>query len=190
MKNPVAGPVAVRFGNLDGDGQADLRFHGGPDKAVLAYSADHYPDWRAMLGRDDFLPGAFGENLTLAGLTEETVCLGDVYRVGGATLEVSQPRQPCWKLARRWDIKELPAHVVRTGRSGWYLRVLQEGPVEAGDAAELLARPEPDWPVARANDVYYRRKKDADAIRALASVAPLAECWKDELRERLANLGA
>src|ERR1700680_3683799 len=102
FKTPIEGPVFVGTTNLAGDGQADLINHGGVDKAVLAYSADHYPKWRDELHIPDMPFGAFGENLTISGLTEESVCIGDIFRVGSVKFEVSQPRQPCWKLARRW----------------------------------------------------------------------------------------
>src|SRR5277367_3306676 len=130
FKNQVDGPVFVSTTNLAGDGQADLKNHGGIDKAVLAYSANHYPKWRDELRMPDMPCGAFGENLTIAGFNEESVCIGDIVRIGGVTFEVSQPRQPCWKLARRWRMHELVGFVVRNGRTGWYLRVLEEGWIE------------------------------------------------------------
>src|ERR1700685_2866964 len=102
FKTPVEGPVFAGMTNLDGDGQADLVNHGGVDKAVLAYSADHYPNWRRAVGMADMPHGAFDENLAIAGLGEESVCIGDVFGIGAVRFEVSQPRQPCWKLARRW----------------------------------------------------------------------------------------
>ncbi len=187
FKSPLVGRVFLGRTNLAGDGQADLKHHGGPDKAVLAYSANHYPDWKREIGRD--LPhGAFGENFTVDGLNERTVCIGDVYALGAARVEVSQPRQPCWKLARRWRMNELVAMVIQNGRSGWYLRVLEEGYVEPGMTMTLLARPESQWPVARANHILHHCKLDRDLTEALAAVGPLAQSWKDELLERLARL--
>ncbi|HMD55825.1 MAG TPA: MOSC domain-containing protein [Phycisphaerae bacterium] len=188
FKLPVNQSVQLRKTNLDGDGQADLKNHGGPDKAVLTYCAEHYPVWKNELNID-FPHGAFGENFTVSGLSEWTVCVGDVFSLGPARVEVSQPRQPCWKLARRWRMNELVAKVIENGRSGWYLRVIQEGAVEAGMTMELLDRPEPDWPVARANRVLHHCKKDRELTAALAAVAPLAQSWKDELNERLQRLG-
>lgn len=185
FKTPVAGPVRVSATNLDGDGQADLENHGGPDKAVLAYAADHYPGWRAELGVPDLPFGAFGENLTVAGVAEADVCIGDVWRIGSAVFAVSQPRQPCWKLARRWRIKDLPARVVATGRSGWYFRVVQEGEVEAGQPAELADRPNPAWTVQRANRVMYFGKQDAAEAAALAAVPGLSASWREELSQRV-----
>lgn len=186
FKSPIVGRAFLGRTNLAGDGQADLKHHGGPDKAVLAYSAEHYPDWKSEINRD--LPhGAFGENFTVEGLSERTVCLGDVYSLGTARVEVSQPRQPCWKLARRWRMNELVAMVIQNGRSGWYLRVLEEGMVEPGMTMTLLDRPESEWPIARANHILHHCKLDRDLTAALAAVGPLAQSWKDELLERLAR---
>lgn len=173
FKEPVPGPVFLARTNLDGDRQADPEHHGGPDKAVLAYAASHYPLWRDELGRE--LPhGGFGENFTVDGADESTVCIGDVYAVGEARVQVSQPRIPCWKIARRWGIRDLSARVQRTRRTGWYLRVLVEGHVQAGDEIVLLDRPHPDWPVLRASDVLYARPHSVDDVRTLAAVPALS----------------
>lgn len=147
FKLPVSGPVWLDRINLAGDGQADWTVHGGPDKAVMAYSADHYPFWREQFPNLEY--GAFGENFTVTGLSEENVYINDIYEVGEARIQVSQPRQPCWKLARKLHSKTLPAIVIQTGFSGWYFRVLQEGHVEAGQSFTLLERPLPDWPITR-----------------------------------------
>lgn len=183
-KDPVASPVVVRSANLDGDGQADLANHGGPDKAVLVYPAAHYPDWRAELALPALPHGAFGENLTVAGPTELDACIGDVWRVGAVVFQVSQPRQPCWKLARRWRLKDLPARVVESGRCGWYLRVLTEGTIGAGQAVELVERPRPDWPVRRAHRVMYFHRSDPAANAELAAVPELSLSWREELLAR------
>jgi MOSC domain-containing protein YiiM len=153
FKTPIEGPVFVGKINVVGDGQADLKNHGGVDKAVLAYSADHYAIWRSELNMPYIPTGAFGENLTVAGWSEESVCIGDVFRIGTVTFEVSQPRQPCWKLARRWRMHELIARVLQSGRTGWYLRVRQQGWIKPRLRAVLLERPNPDWTIARANEI-------------------------------------
>jgi MOSC domain-containing protein YiiM len=188
FKNPVEGPVFVGKINLAGDGQADLINHGGADKAVLAYSAEHYPKWRNELHLPHMPYGAFGENLTIAGMSEESACIGDTFRIGTAIFEVSQPRQPCWKLARRWRMHELTALVLRNGRSGWYLRVLEEGWIKAGKPVELITRPNTAWPIARANEILHHRKTDLPLTLALADVPGLANAWVEELRERAALL--
>jgi MOSC domain-containing protein YiiM len=184
FKTPVEGPVFAGTTNLEGDGQADLENHGGVDKAVLAYSADHYPKWRRELRMPDMPHGAFGENLTIAGLSEESVCIGDIFGIGAARFEVSQPRQPCWKLARRWRMHELLGMVIRTGRSGWYLRVLDPGGIESQMPVTLLERPNPEWSIARANQILHQHKTDLALTRELAGVPRLADSWSEELRER------
>jgi len=187
FKTPIEGAIFVGRTNLAGDGQADLKHHGGVDKAVLAYSAENYPKWRADINRD--LPfGAFGENLTIAGLNEETVFIGDIFSIGEVLFEVSQPRQPCWKLARRWRMNELVIMVINNGRTGWYLRVLREGQIQSGMPVTLLERPNPEWPIARANHILHHHKKDLDLTLQLAAVPRLAHSWVNELNERAFNL--
>ncbi len=188
FKSPVEGRVFVSTTNLSGDGQADLVDHGGIDKAVLAYSADHYPKWREELSMPGMPYGAFGENLTIAGLSEASVCIRDTFRNGTVTFEVSQPRQPCWKLARRWRMHELLPMVVRNGRSGWYFRVLQEGWIEAGMPVTLVNRPNPEWTVARANEIMNHRRRDVELALELSAVPGLANSWVEELRERAEQL--
>lgn len=141
-KRPVAGPIQVTRMGLAGDDQADRRHHGGPDKALHHYPAEHYEYWRSELpGKATlFVNGGFGENLSTRGLTEATVCLGDVWRLGGALLQVSQGRQPCHRLNLRFDLPDMVERVRESGRSGWYYRVLEEGIAEPGDCLVLLDR--------------------------------------------------
>ena len=190
FKAPVTGPVAVGLEGLAGDGQADRRVHGGPDKAVLAYAASQYPAWRSELAMELSF-GGFGENLTVDGLDETTVCLGDVVRVGSALLELSQPRGPCWKIGRRWRRRDLPALVQRTGRTGWYYRVLETGTVAAGAPLALVARPHPRWDVATLNRVVYARGPEraalADVATELAACPALPPGWGGWLRARAAG---
>ena len=187
FKQPVAGAVSVRRTGIAGDGQADLSVHGGPDKAICAYAAEHYPFWQAELERPDFAAGAFGENFTVDGANERSLCLGDVFRVGGIAVQVSQPRTPCWKLARKWRIKTLTARVIETGFTGWYFRVLEDGEVAAGATFELQDRPHADWSLQRANDVMHHRKMDAEAAAELAAVPALAASWRETLLKRVAG---
>ena len=186
-KEEVQGEVWLGTTNLAGDGQGDLKHHGGPDKAVCVYPREHYPYWRDDLQRTDLLFGAFGENFTTEGQTEAESCIGDLYRVGDAIVQISQPRQPCWRLARRWRVHDLAARVQATGRTGWYLRVLQEGEVSAGLPLELLERPYPQWTIARANEVMHRSRHDRDAAAELAACPLLSSNWRSTLRLRAAT---
>lgn len=185
FKEPVTGAVWLGATNLQGDGQADLVHHGGPDKAVLAYSAEHYAGWRQWMNKPSLPFGAFGENFTVGGLTESDVCIGDTWQVGDeAVVQVSQPRQPCWKLARRWRIKTLALQVQQSGRTGWYFRVLTEGLVAAGMPMVLMDRPHPEWTVERANWVMHADKTDIAAAWKLAEIPLLSENWRTTLTRR------
>lgn len=148
VKGPVSGPVEVRTLGLQGDEQADLRVHGGLEKAVYGYAASRYAEWKADFPEhaELFVPGAFGENLTIFGLQESDICVGDVHEIGTALLQVCQPRQPCFKLALRFADNRLPRAMVSTGRSGWYYRIIREGQLKAGDTVRLIERPNPDLP--------------------------------------------
>jgi MOSC domain-containing protein YiiM len=186
-KHARTGPVWLGYQGFQGDEQADRKNHGGVDKAVCVYAATHYPGWREELGLPEFALGAFGENLTVEGLDEMNVCVGDVFELGGAQVQVSQPRQPCWKLARNARVDDLAARVESTGRTGFYLRVLRHGPVSTGDVLTRLDRPHPDWTIARCNHVQYRTRDDREAARDLASCPALSGSWKDRLWVRAAS---
>lgn len=189
FKEQVDGPVQVVSTGLVGDAQADLKHHGGPDKAILAYAADHYPLWKAELGID--MPhGGFGENLTVHGADETTLCIGDVFTIGNVIVEISQPRQPCWKLARRWRNNALIQHVIRNGRTGWYLRVIQGGFINPGTTCMLMERKHPAWTIARANTVMHHEKTNAALLAELAACPSLAIEWQKELREKIVRMGA
>ena len=187
FKASVEGPVRLCAENLEGDRQADLTVHGGPDKAVCVYSADHYDDWRRHLGAAPEGPAWFGENFTVAGHTEWTVSIGDVYRVGTALVEVAQPRGPCWKLGRRWQRPDMQKLVIQSGRSGWYLRVRDEGVVQAGDALTLVEPPSPQWTIALVNELTYQHNITAQTQmlrQELATCPALADNWRGELAQR------
>lgn len=186
-KRPVDGPVRLEPLRLAGDEQADLVHHGGPDKALLAYAASHYERWRNEHPDHDWAYGGFGENLTIQGQDETTVCVGDRYRIGECVVEVSQPRQPCWKLSRRWRLPQLAVAVRTNGRTGWYLRVLSTGTLHAGLPVELLARPYPDISVAWAHRVMHTPGGDLTDVRKLANCPALADAWKSPLEKRIAN---
>ncbi len=155
-KESVEGPVYLSRTSLEGDAVADTKAHGGPDKAVLAYSVHHYDYWREVFGR--ILPiGSFGENFTVSGMTEASIHPGDIFEVGQALIQVSQPRVPCWKLARRLERETIIQEIIYTGYSGWYFRVLQEGKVQAGDI--LLLKEAADAPtVSEVSEAKYRTK--------------------------------
>jgi MOSC domain-containing protein YiiM len=187
FKQPVVGAVLVGPTGVAGDRQADLVNHGGIDKAVLAYSADHYGYWRAHLSLPEMPHGGFGENLTIAGLDEAAVCIGDTWRAGPVVLQVAQPRQPCWKMSRRWRIADLAKQVIANGKSGWYLRVLSEGELSTGTALELILRPNPAWSVARASELFHHRKDDLAATAELAALPELSGAWRESLHGRLSK---
>lgn len=193
-KLPVADAVAVGRLGLAGDEQADRSVHGGIDKAIHHYPADHYDWWRGQLGAVPLLgaAGAFGENISTTGLDETSVFLGDRFRLGSALVEVTQARQPCWKLDHRFGAKGVMAAVVQTRRSGWYYRVLEPGTVRAGDDLELVERPWPDWPLASLFGLLIGGEaKDRPAdLRALRDVPVLAETWKVRRAKLAAQFGA
>lgn len=189
FKRAVEGPLWLDRINLAGDGQGDRKNHGGPDKAVLAYAGAHYPLWRTELDWPDVPHGAFGENFTVQGLDEGTVCIGDVYEIGGVVVQVAQPRMPCWKISARWRRPGLLERVEATGRTGWYLRVLWEGTVQAGDTLRLTERPHAGWTVTAATAVM-RARHDIDGARRLAACPALAEVWRDALQKRVSAASA
>ncbi len=184
FKSPIRG--AVRFGEtgLEGDGQADTEHHGGPDKAVCVYAAEHLPYWRERLGLS-LEPGAFGENFSTEGLVETEVRIGDVYRVGTAVAQVSQPRIPCFKLAARHGVKELALWVRETGFTGYYLRCLEPGEVRAGDEVLPVEGAERGFTIAEANRVMHGDGQDAASIERLLATPALSAEWNRMLEIRL-----
>lgn len=172
VKTAVTGPIWLGLTNLAGDGQADKKYHGGPDQALLGYSADHYAAWQRELGID--LPhGAFGENFTISGLDENVVSIGDIYEIGEVRIQVSQPRGPCVNIGHRWGIPQLTRFVEKTGRTGWYLRVLREGYVEAGLPVTLLQRPHPKWTITYTHKVIRRRNSNPTPALELLNIPAL-----------------
>lgn len=186
-KHPLPGPWRIAAEGLEGDAQADRRLHGGPEKALHHYALDHTPAWLAEIGTHPLIgrPGAFGENLSTLGWTEATVCLGDVARFGSALLQVSQARQPCFKLNHRFGLPDMARRVQASGRTGWYWRVLESGEARPGDAMRLQDRPLPGWPLARLLHVLYRDTGDRAALEEMAGLEVLAESWRALARRRL-----
>lgn len=184
FKEPVDGRILVRRLSLEGDWQADLRFHGGVNKAIYAYPLEHYAWWSQELGRDDLRPGQFGENLTLEGLTEDAVQLGDVFRIGGALLQVTQPRYPCFKLGIKMGDPFFPKRFLASGRTGFYLRVVQEGELGAGDSVELLEKSDglTVWELWHLVQV---DKQNVEGVRRALRCKTLSPEWREPLEERL-----
>lgn len=189
-KTPLEGRVRIGFLGIEGDEQADLSVHGGPDKALHHYPSDHYAYWGTLAVDHPLLnaPGAFGENISTWGLSEEDVCIGDRFRLGSALIEISQGRQPCWKQGARMEWTTLPALIVRERRSGWYYRVVEEGEAQAGDDLVLLERPHPEWTVKRVFGLLVAgdHKREPAALPELARLEPLFSGW----RQRAVDLAA
>jgi len=181
VKSPVAGQVWANAEGLSGDGHADRAHHGGPDKALLGYSAGHYPRWREELDLPDLGFGAFGENLSIEAVDEHTICVGDVFEVGEVRLEVSQPRVPCHNLARRFKVQDMVERVLRRQAFGWYYRVLRDGWLEAGMEIDLVDRPFPQWTVKEADRVMRERAAHPDQASRLADCPRLSEDWCNTL---------
>jgi MOSC domain-containing protein YiiM len=186
FKQPVAGAVRVRRTNLDGDRQADLTVHGGVDKAVYGYPSEHYPFWRAELVRDDLSWGMFGENLTTEGLDESSVRIGDVFGVGTALLEVSQPRLQCFKLGIKFGRPDMVKRFLKSRRLGFYFRVRREGVLAAGDAVTRVAPGDPDAPtIAELAALEADGRRDRALLERAARTAALTESWREEYARRL-----
>src|ERR687889_1634566 len=177
----------LRFENFDGDRQADQVNHGGFEKSVCVYPFDHYPYWSRLLGRD-LQPGAFSENLTVSGAIETEVCVGDVFRIGEAAVQVSQPRMPCAKLAGKNSSKMLPKLIAKVGYTGFYMRVLSEGMVAADDGFDL-ERAHPDRiTIAEVNDIIYEESYDVALIERLAELPEFSEVGRTLFAQRLERL--
>jgi MOSC domain-containing protein YiiM len=182
FKSPVKGRVAVRGNNVAGDRQSDLTVHGGPNKAIYAYAWEHYTYWSGALGRQ-LTPGSFGENLTTEGLLETDVQIGAHYRVGSAVLRVTQPRMPCYKLALRFELPTMVKLFWKSGLSGIYFGVVEEGEIEAGDSIELLEGGAAGVTIADVVRVYKGEDRDGDLVERVLA-APLSGSWRQEILER------
>jgi len=186
-KKPVAGPLLLTKLGFDGDGVGDRKHHGGEDKAVCVYSLDHYAYWGSVLGIE--MPGAaFGENLSVVGMREEAVCIGEIYAIGTAVVQVSQPRQPCGTLAARYGRSDFVKLVAESGRTGFYFRVLTEGQVRAGDTLTLMERDPRCVSITFANNIFHHDRTNRDGIEKVLAVPALSGSWQrsfQELRNRL-----
>lgn len=184
-KQPIEGPVMLRRLNLDGDRQADLTVHGGPAKAVYAYPSEHYPVWRKELPELDLQYGMFGENFTTEGLNEENTHIGDRFRIGEAVLMVTQPREPCFKLAAKFGRDDIIKKFLESGRSGFYLAVIEEGLVEAGQTIERISQDKNGVTVADMNNLYLHGASDAALVRRALRVEALPPGYRDYLLQEL-----
>jgi MOSC domain-containing protein YiiM len=187
FKRPVPGPVRVERLNLVGDKQADLSVHGGPNKAVYAYPAEHYAYWRKELG-DELAWGAFGENLTTERLNENTVRVGDRFRLGTTELVVTQPRVPCYKLGIRFGRMEMVKLFLNSRRTGFYFAVAQEGVIDRGDTIKLLARDENSLTIADIFGLYAFEANDREKLQRAASLEALPGSWREYFREQLQRI--
>jgi MOSC domain-containing protein YiiM len=188
FKEPVGGPVMLRTLNLEGDRQADLTVHGGADKAVYVYPAEHYPYWREELPDTPLAWGAFGENFTTEGLNEDEVNIGDRFRLGAAEVMVTQPRLPCYKLGVKFGRADMVKRFLASRRTGFYLAVLKEGQVNPGDAIERLSRDENNVTVADIVRLYAFDKDDTATLRRATQVEALPAGWVDYFQAQLEKL--
>ena len=188
-KRPVEGPVTIRSFGIEGDMVADTKHHGGPDMAVHLYPHEHYAEWDAWLGGHDLLsaPAAFGENLMVDGLAEGGVHIGDRFRLGEALVEISQPRQPCWKIEHRFGRKGMVARIVKQHNCGWYFRVLEEGSAKAGDMLQRVETGHDQWTVARLFASLYDPAERADRgqLEEIANLERLCVPWREKARKAL-----
>lgn len=188
FKQPVYRDVEVIRSGLAGDAQGDRKHHGGLEKALHHYAFEHYAAWKSespALAEHLVAPGAFGENISTVGATEADICIGDIYRLGTATVEVSQARQPCWRLNERFGATDMARRVQNSGRTGWYYRVLAEGSVRPGDSFTLLERPAKNWSLERILRVLYHTTLDGEALAELAELEQLSASWRTLVRRRL-----
>lgn len=189
-KHPVDGPRLVRTLNVDGDGQGDLKGHGGEQRAILVYQRESYDHWAGHLGRDDLVPGSFGENFTVAGLSDDVVCIGDRYRIGEAEFEVTQPRVTCYRVGMRLGLPQMPSLLVAHRRPGFYLRVITEGVVTAGDAIFKVGDGRHQLSVAAVDALLYLPDKSHDLLKLAVDVPALSPGWQGSFRDLLAAADA
>lgn len=188
-RQPVAGPVPVHALGLDGDQVGNTRVHGGPEKAIYAYPLSGYAAWRAEFPAiaDRFAPGAMGENLVVDGLDETTLCLGDIIRCGSATLQIAQIREPCSTFAAALGTTRVLRAMVRSGRCGWYFRVLEGGHIAPGDGHDVIERPHPGWPISRFTPIAAGKAGRVEELAELAALPGLSAYWRAKLAHRLAD---
>jgi MOSC domain-containing protein YiiM len=189
FKEPVGSRIVLRKTNLDGDGQADLENHGGVDRAAYTYSIENYDHWRHELGWNEFAFGQFGENFTVERMMEDDIHIGDVFRVGEALVEVSQPRPPCFKLGIKMGMAGFPKQFLASGRVGFYLRVLEEGEVGVGDVFERVESDPEQVSVREMSRLLFFEPENLEGAKRALRVRALSPGWRDSFEERLAKAG-
>jgi MOSC domain-containing protein YiiM len=187
VKRAVVGPVTVTLSGILGDEQADMSVHGGPEKAVYGYATSHYAAWCREYPQHSLLlvPGGFGENLAIDGLSESDICVGDIHGIGSTRMQVCQPREPCFKLALRFNDKHMPKAMIRNGRAGWYYRILEPGVINPGDRVELLDRLNPTFPFTRLVELIRRGKATREELEQMRDMPGLAQNWQRHAAEML-----
>ena len=188
FKSAVNGRVMLRETNLDGDRQADLAVHGGRDKAVYGYASEHYGYWRKELPQEELPWGAFGENFTTEGMVETELSMGDQFRVGSAVIRVTTPRLPCFKLAGKFQSDQMIGRFLRSGYSGFYFAVVEEGEVGAGDEFKFLASETPSLTIAEFNQIYISRAPDLGLLQRAVEVKSLPESWREHYQARIEDV--
>ena len=189
FKDPVSGPVRVSKLNLAGDEQSDLTVHGGVDMAVYVYPSEHYPYWRKQLPEVEFPWGAFGENLTTEGLSEKEVKIGDRLGIGSVKFVVTQPRLPCYKLGIRFGSPDMVKRFHQSGRPGFYLAVLQEGEISAGDTIDWLPEEQPSVSVADIVRLFTTKNPEPELLRQASELSVLPDMWREHFHDRLEESG-
>lgn len=185
FKKEVEGKCWLGATGLEQDEVADTKNHGGAEKAVFAYPSSHYAFWQKKLGTDEIDVGAMGENFQVQEVDEFSICIGDTFEIGDAVIQVSQPRQPCWKPARRFRVMDFALQIQNSGRTGWYFRVLKEGYISGQSSLKLQERTFPQWTIAACNEVMHFNKEDLRQADDLAACSLLAPNWKRTLHKRL-----
>ena len=188
FKSPVSGRVPVRKHNLEGDRQADLSVHGGPTKAVYVYPVQHYDYWRGELPGVELGWGSFGENLTVEGLEEASVSIGDEFRVGTARVVVTEPRMPCFKLGIRFGRADMVKRFLKSQRSGFYFGIVEEGHLEEGDTLDLLAKQPDGLTVSEVTRLYSTDRENVELLRKAIAVSVLPESWRGYFAHQLEKL--
>ncbi len=185
-KHAVSGPLKLNMTGFEEDSQADLAVHGGAEKALHHYAAEHYEFWKLEFPELSarFKPGGFGENISTTGLTEHDFCIGDIIKLGNSTVQISQGRQPCWKLNAHTGNDKMAYRFQKTGRTGWYYRVLEPGTVELGDQIILMERPNEIWTLSKLITARFNRAISPEDASALAELPQLAQGWRDVFEKK------